>query len=623
MAKKLRNEPRVFSYQRFSRPEQAKGDSFRRQQATSFDLAKQIAKERRMPFDESLSAGDRGLSAFTGAHRKKGVLGTFLAAIQAGEVPPGSILVVEDIDRLSRLEPIDAIDMIIIGIIGKGISIVASNQEYDQKSLRGGLIHVLIGKLMGAHEDSEKKSKRLSAAWAQKRVLARETGKPLTRLKPAWLELVDGKYKIIPEAAKVIRTLFQLKLKGHGVRSIESQLNTAGVWHAPASAKRKTSGWRHSYINKVLRERSVLGEYQPHRKVKGKRIKDGEPIEGYFPAIVKPEVFHAVQQQLAKNKGTGGANGKICNLFTNLVKCGYCGGPMHFLNKGTAGVDWRYLTCDNGRRAISCERRNMRYTEVETLLLDNCPKLKPEQVLPKANDRAELVEELSLRVEGLSARLSDFERKIENLVDQLADTSDKTLRGRYQTRVLELESNKAASQLELNTAEAELRSASVDTRSFREWKQGLDDLKVALRDGGADVRLAARQHFRQFIESIECFTSGQIGLWDKESRAGDDIVEYAESAVENIRMPKTMRAEFREFVADLAQRRMTKEGRYIRVHFTTGAVVDLVPARSLASGMTYGNGVESKDQKTWRFLVPDLQQLFDEFRKRNSSDKKI
>src|SRR5688500_10462942 len=89
---------RVYSYIRFSTPEQALGDSERRQ----LDKARAWAEKHGNEFDDSLRIADRGRSAYKGDHRKKGALGEFLERVRTGEVTPGSILVVEDIDRLSR-----------------------------------------------------------------------------------------------------------------------------------------------------------------------------------------------------------------------------------------------------------------------------------------------------------------------------------------------------------------------------------------------------------------------------------------------------------------------------------------------------------------------------------------
>src|SRR5207302_4959764 len=113
-----------------------------------------------------------------------------------------------------------------------------------------------------------------------------------------------------------------------GKLAIEKKLNQSAPW----SPK---NGWRASYIEKILRTRAVLGEFQPHRLDKeGKRVPDGEAIVGYFPAVIEPETWHALQSRMAGNRGKGGRTGKATNVFQNLVKCGYCGGAMVFVDKG-------------------------------------------------------------------------------------------------------------------------------------------------------------------------------------------------------------------------------------------------------------------------------------------------
>ena len=108
--------------------------------------------------------------------------------------------------------------------------------------------------------------------------------------------------------------------------------------------------------------RAVVGEYQPHRletvKVdKGerrRRMPNGDAIPNYYPAIVPLQTFNAVQRRKQANVGGGGRNGKGTNVFKNLVRCGYCGGPMVFVDKSHADHkhDWRYLMCDTARRGL-------------------------------------------------------------------------------------------------------------------------------------------------------------------------------------------------------------------------------------------------------------------------------
>ena len=78
-----RRMTRAFSYLRFSSPEQAQGDSVRRQT----DLAADYAARKGLELDEVLTFKDLGVSAFRGRNAEDGRLGDFLAAVEAGAVP--------------------------------------------------------------------------------------------------------------------------------------------------------------------------------------------------------------------------------------------------------------------------------------------------------------------------------------------------------------------------------------------------------------------------------------------------------------------------------------------------------------------------------------------------------
>src|SRR5437016_4128721 len=76
--------PRAYSYLRFSTPEQAAGDSRRRQT----ELADRYARAHDLELDDQLTFHDLGVSAFSGANLS-GQLGAFLSAVQSKLVKPG------------------------------------------------------------------------------------------------------------------------------------------------------------------------------------------------------------------------------------------------------------------------------------------------------------------------------------------------------------------------------------------------------------------------------------------------------------------------------------------------------------------------------------------------------
>ena len=91
----------AYSYTRFSSPEQAKGDSIRRQ--TNLRDA-WLLKSGAM-LDTSIVLRDAGVSAFSGGHRDnpdRHALAAFLELVKKGRIPKGSFLIVESLDRLTR-----------------------------------------------------------------------------------------------------------------------------------------------------------------------------------------------------------------------------------------------------------------------------------------------------------------------------------------------------------------------------------------------------------------------------------------------------------------------------------------------------------------------------------------
>src|SRR5215831_10928349 len=117
--------PKAYSYARWSSPQQGRGDSLRRQLKLSRDYA---AKH-----DLDLETfHDPGVSAYRGKNRVEGALANFIAQIDNGKIEPGSYLLIESLDRLSREEVLVALELF-ISIVRRGVKIVTllDNQEFD------------------------------------------------------------------------------------------------------------------------------------------------------------------------------------------------------------------------------------------------------------------------------------------------------------------------------------------------------------------------------------------------------------------------------------------------------------------------------------------------------------
>ena len=267
-----------------------------------------------------------------------------------GKVAPDSFLIVESLDRLSREQVIDALQLF-IGIINAGITIatLTDRQVYNRKSIQGDFTKLIISLtvMSRAHEESRIKADRLREAWVQKRRLIGE--RKLTAMSPSWLKLSKDRrrFLVLPERAAVVKRIYEMSAGGMGRHSIARVLNSGGV---PSPSGKM---WGASGIRQVLTNDAVLGWYQPHTRASGRRQPLGELLHDYYPPIVNVALAAQARSRMVERAGgIGGAKGRTYkNLFAGFIRCARCGGPMGLRNKGRWG---QYLVCNSYSARAGC-----------------------------------------------------------------------------------------------------------------------------------------------------------------------------------------------------------------------------------------------------------------------------
>jgi DNA invertase Pin-like site-specific DNA recombinase len=481
--------PVVISYLRFSRPEQLKGDSIRRQLA----LGDEWAKRNGLKIADSFR--DLGISAFRGKNAAEGNLSKLLALVDEGRIPAGSVLLIEQLDRLSRSALLEALELF-LSIIRRGIKIVTlmDGQEYDRESLNRGMQQLMYSlmQMSLAHEESAKKSERLSHAWQAKR--AKIKTRPLTRQLPAWLK-VEGEKVVIDEAkAPTVRRIIQLALDGHGLGSITKKLN------ADATGLARVGYFNRSYVTKILKSRALIGEFQPH-KVKyigGKKRREpiGEPVKGYYPALITEDQFYAIQGQMSSRRLTGGPQAEFVNLFLGLMHDARDGSRMQIQDKGYGR---RYVSSAAllGRKGASpyvgfpldvFERAML--LQLHDLILPHLAK--------DTNDATRV------QAAAMEARITEIEKKIaDTQALMLTDSSVET--ASVVGLLAKLDQQRKRMNEELKTVRGELAArASLDLNDARDR---LAELVRYYRKGEAtlsnDDRVEIRNVIRQVIDRID------------------------------------------------------------------------------------------------------------------------
>lgn len=366
------DKPRAYSYLRFSTPEQMQGDSFRRQST----LASAFADKHGLELDAELTFEDLGVSAYRGANFRGGALGLFLEAVDSGEVPQGSYLLIESLDRMSRMDPWDALP-VFQQLINTGVNVVTLIDErvYSREEMRAQPMRIMesLFVMIRANEESATKSRRLKAAWEGKRAKLASEGKPLTSKCPAWLRLnkETEAYEVIPERAEIVREIYERAAKGEGQNAIAQSLNARGepVW-GPGKQ------WHVSYIAKILENRAVIGELQPHRMdySDGERRRIAlEPIADVYPPVVERETYARVRDiRSAPSAHRGPSSKRIQNILAGLAKCPKCGGTMTRISKGSrAKAGPPYLVCVAAKTGAGCSYKTVKYESIENAIIRN------------------------------------------------------------------------------------------------------------------------------------------------------------------------------------------------------------------------------------------------------------
>jgi DNA invertase Pin-like site-specific DNA recombinase len=462
--------PLAYSYIRLSTEPQTRGHGRQRQ----LEQSAAYAEKHGLRLADDGEPFEDVMSAFRGAHLRQGKFGRFVERAKSGHIRAGSYLLVESLDRISREELRKSL-RVFLDILDAGINLVTLQDEQvytANDSTLDQFVRFAAHSSRG-HNESFTKSNRLLKSWANKRANIHE--KKLTALCPGWLRLCpDGKnYEVIEERAAVIKSIFEDTAKGVGTHALVRKLN---------SAKTPTFGrsnwWHRSYILKILKNRAVLGEFQPCRMVDGKKRKAvGEPIQAYFPHIIQEDLFRRAEHSRANRRksGRGRKGDYFTNLFSGVASCWYCRSRMIIENKGPSPKGGRYLVCSAAREGEGCIRAGWRYEHFELSFLSFIEQLDLPNVLGESDPEMKQLQE-TLRT------LQAHEFSIKRDMDIAWEAREERQSRFLGEKISELERQYEAVQERLKQTKVAIESLESARLTFDEGRNQLKLLTARLRD---------------------------------------------------------------------------------------------------------------------------------------------
>ncbi|EPX9549076.1 recombinase zinc beta ribbon domain-containing protein [Klebsiella michiganensis] len=436
----------VWSYARVSTLSQIDGFGIQRQINTINQFIQYMVLDHRLPFtldvDNITQMVVEGKSAFRGKNwNPKTKLGQYRKMVMDG-VLPDSVLITESIDRLTRLDPYKAVE-ILSGLINRGTTIIEIETGMTYSRYIPESITVLTMTINRSNGESKRKSIMMKKSHENR------FGN-VSKVRPRWFDVVeiDGvKQYRINDTAKAIQKMYSDYASGIGAAQI---VRTYG----------KSDNGKAWTLVTVLRALS------------DKRVAD----DPRYPAIVDLELYQKVQaMKLATGKKGNTHQRNMLNIFSGMSRCPVCKQSIIVKRNSHGGL---YTVCLGKRTDKTCIAPSMAYNALERPLLNAI----------KGLDFSEVYNREESNVLTLRDQWIQNERDIAAFRERLNKAS------RHE---------KFAILDELETISKEQEDLSIRLKSIDAPKDAQLDFNDDKLDLNVDYRIELNNRMKKLIQSIE------------------------------------------------------------------------------------------------------------------------
>ena len=209
----------------------------------------------------------------------------------------------------------------------------------------------------------------------------------------------DKHYHIDPDTVQIVRTIFDMYVKGETEASIREYINARGL------KTKRGNDFGKSSINRIIKNRKYIGEYRYGDII----------VPGGMPAIIDEETFMMAQAETERRRTRKAPrSSKAEYLLSGKLFCGHCKAPMVGVS-GTSktGDAHYYYYCPNRRGKIkTCEKHQVRRDWLEDLVVD----LTQRYILQK-----DVLEDLAKKIYVLQELQNDPHEEIEFYNRKLAE----------------------------------------------------------------------------------------------------------------------------------------------------------------------------------------------------------
>lgn len=261
---------------------------------------------------------DEGITGTNTKHREG--FKRMVADALAGKI---DLIVTKSVSRFAR-NTVDSLTTV-RQLKEKGVEIYFEKENIWTLDSKGELLITIMSSL--AQEESRSISE--NCTWGQRKRFA--DGKVTVPFKRflGYDRGPDGNLVLNKDEAVIIRRIYSMFLQGMTPHGIAARL-TADSIKSPGGKDK----WNAGAVRSILTNEKYKGDallqksYTVDFLTKKKKVNEGEIpqyyVEGNHEAIIQPEVFELVQQEMERRKTSGGRHSGV-HLFSGKIRCGQCG----------------------------------------------------------------------------------------------------------------------------------------------------------------------------------------------------------------------------------------------------------------------------------------------------------
>lgn len=363
----------AYIYCRYSSEMQSQGDSLRRQ----FQRCNEAIKKHNLYVKERIT--DEAFSGFHGDNLINGKLKDFIDRAIAGDIEKNAFLIVENLDRITRLQPSKAVN-VITQILSSGLEIYQTSPEclFTFKNKKDEAMTIIMITLFAqrAHEESDTKSYRIKEAWISRieRILKGEQ-KILMDKPPYWLDVVEKDFDVNGKTKRL--KCYQVnQTRTDEVLLILEYLKSMGIKESCKMMNAESAGkkWTVKGVQRLLQSKTLYGELDLKLSVRedGKKELQSRGLEmpQIYPPIIAKQDFDEILELIkvrASGRGGGRKSTQFNNIFSKILYCAHCGGAYRYMHKR----EYSYLVCYNSE-VHTCKYEkvlSLRFYDVQNAIL--------------------------------------------------------------------------------------------------------------------------------------------------------------------------------------------------------------------------------------------------------------